>query len=147
MRSARVMIGPKRTHSATRVLFHEPATFIVSFATVHPVRVAETWNCRYERRRLTFRHVGQLLCRRNRLREGTNMTNTLTRTRLSEAGFATVNPSTGEEIEAFSFFTPGQIETVVARADESFRAFRQLSVHRRARLLVDLGGAMRKNKA
>ena len=55
------------------------------------------------------------------------MTNALTRTRSSEAGFATVNPATGEEIEAFSFFTPAQIETVVARADESFRAFRKLS--------------------
>src|SRR5215813_8757338 len=75
------------------------------------------------------------------------MANTLTRTRLSEAGFATVNPSTGEEIEAFSFFTPGQIETVVARADESFQVFRKLSVHRRARLLADLAGALRKNKA
>ena len=29
-----------------------------------------------------------------------------------QAGFATVNPSTGEEIEAFSYFTPAQIEKV-----------------------------------
>src|SRR5262249_50255877 len=133
------------TRLATRVIFHDPATVIVSLATTHALRVAETWNCRRERRHLTFRHVGQQLPGRNRLREGTNMANTLTRTRLSEAGFATVNPSTGEEIEAFSFFTPGQIETVVARADESFRAFRKLSVHRRARLLADLAGALRKN--
>src|SRR5262245_25967713 len=75
------------------------------------------------------------------------MTNTLTRARSSETGFATVNPSTGEEIEAFAFFTPGQIETVVARADESFRAFRRLSVHKRAQLLADLGRALRRNKA
>src|SRR5262249_40318158 len=79
--------------------------------------------------------------------EGTNMTNTLTRTHSSETGFATVNPSTGEEIEAFAFFTPGRIETVVARADESFRTFRKLSVHKRARLLADLGSALRKDKA
>src|SRR5262249_20389933 len=65
---------------------------------------------------------------------------------VSEAGFARVNPSTGEEIESFPFFTPGQIETVVAQADESFRSFRKLSVHRRAQLLADLGGTLRKNK-
>src|SRR5262245_1996923 len=70
-----------------------------------------------------------------------------TRTGTSKAGFVTVNPSTGEEIEAFSFFTPGQIETAVARADQSFQAFRRLSVHRRAQLLADLGGTLRRNKA
>src|SRR5262245_13763044 len=75
------------------------------------------------------------------------MLTTLPRTSLSKAGFATVNPSTGEEIETFSFFTPAQIETVVARADTSFQAFRKLSVHRRARLLADLGGVLRTNKA
>src|SRR5262245_9878955 len=69
-----------------------------------------------------------------------------TRTVTSKAGFATVNPSTGEEIEAFSFFTPEQIETVVAQADESFQAFRKVSVHRRARLLADLGSTLRRNK-
>src|SRR5262245_56150187 len=66
---------------------------------------------------------------------------------VSNAGFATVNPSTGEEIESFSFFTPGQIETVVARADESFQSFRKLPVYRRAQLLADLGVTLRKNKA
>jgi acyl-CoA reductase-like NAD-dependent aldehyde dehydrogenase len=35
------------------------------------------------------------------------------------AGFATVNPSTGEEIETFSYFTPAQTEKVVAQADKS----------------------------
>src|SRR5262245_45317666 len=66
---------------------------------------------------------------------------------LSKAGFATVNPVTGEEIETFSFFTPGQIEKVVTNADDSFQSFRKLSVHRRAQLLADLGGSLRKNKA
>src|SRR5262245_51574989 len=70
-----------------------------------------------------------------------------TKTVKSEAGFATENPSTGEEIEAFSFFTPGQIENVVAKADESFQSFRKLSVYRRAQLLADLGVTLRKNKA
>ena len=55
------------------------------------------------------------------------------------AGFATVNPSTGEEIETFSYFTPAQTEKVVAQADKSFQSFRKLSVHKRAQLLAELG--------
>lgn len=65
----------------------------------------------------------------------------------NEAEFTTVNPSTGERIESFSYFTPGQIEKVIARADKSFQSFRKLSVHKRAQLLADLGNALRKNKA
>lgn len=61
--------------------------------------------------------------------------------------FATVNPSTGEEIEAFSYFTPAQTEEVVARADKSFESFRKLSVHKRAELFSSLGSTLRKNKA
>src|SRR5712671_306166 len=64
-----------------------------------------------------------------------------------KAEFTTVNPSTGEEIEAFSYFTPAQIEKVVARADKSFQSFRKLSVHKRAQLFADLGNTLRKNKA
>src|SRR5262245_52244106 len=71
-------------------------------------------------------------------RQGANM---------NKAGFATVNPSTGEEIEAFSYFTPAQTEKVVARADRSFQSFRKLSVHKRAQLFADLGNTLRKNKA
>ena len=63
------------------------------------------------------------------------------------AGFATVNPSTGEEIEAFSYFTPAQTEKVVARADKSFRSCRKLSVHKQAQFLSDLGNTLRKSKA
>jgi succinate-semialdehyde dehydrogenase / glutarate-semialdehyde dehydrogenase len=62
-------------------------------------------------------------------------------------GFATVNPSTGEEIEAFSYYTPTQTEKVVASADKSFQSFRKLSVHERAQLFADLGNTLRKNKA
>src|SRR5262245_10537862 len=65
----------------------------------------------------------------------------------NKAGFATVNPCNGDEIEAFSYFTPAQTEEVVARADKSFRSFRKLPVHKRAQLLVELGNALRKNKA
>src|SRR5262245_59436676 len=70
-----------------------------------------------------------------------------TKTVMSEAGFATVNPSTGEEIEAFSYFTPAQTEKVVAQADKSFQSFRKLSVHKRAQLFTELGNSLRKNKA
>jgi acyl-CoA reductase-like NAD-dependent aldehyde dehydrogenase len=66
---------------------------------------------------------------------------------MNMAGFATVNPSTGEEIEAFSYFTPAQTEKVLARADKSFQSFRKLPVHKRAQLFMDLGNTLRKNKA
>src|SRR5262245_61677188 len=66
---------------------------------------------------------------------------------MKKAGFATVNPSTGEEIEAFSYFTPAQTEKVVARADKSFQSFRKLSVHKRAELFSSLASALRKNRA
>src|SRR5262249_52482857 len=66
---------------------------------------------------------------------------------MNKAGFATVNPSTAEEIETFSYFTPAQTEEVIARADKSFQSFRKLSVQRRARLFTDLGNSLRKNRA
>src|SRR5215475_12778025 len=66
---------------------------------------------------------------------------------MNKAGFSTVNPSTGEEIEAFSYFAPAQIEKVVAQADKSFQLFRKVSVHKRAQLLTELGNSLRKNKA
>jgi succinate-semialdehyde dehydrogenase len=62
------------------------------------------------------------------------------------SGFATVNPSTGDQIETFSYFTPAQTEEVLARADKSFQSFGRLSVYKRAQLLSNLGGALRKNK-
>ena len=65
----------------------------------------------------------------------------------TKSGFATVNPSTGETIETFSYFTPAQTEKVIAQADKSFHSFRRVSVHKRSQLLVDLGNALRKNKA
>ena len=66
---------------------------------------------------------------------------------MNNPGFATVNPSTGEEIEAFSYFTPAQTEEVVARAEKSFQSFRKLSVHKRAQLFTELGNSLRKNRA
>jgi acyl-CoA reductase-like NAD-dependent aldehyde dehydrogenase len=66
---------------------------------------------------------------------------------MNTAGFATINPSNGEKIETFSYFTPAKTEEVVARADKSFQSFRKLSVHKRAQLLTDLGTSLRKNRA
>src|SRR5499426_2213468 len=66
---------------------------------------------------------------------------------MNKAGFATVNPSIGEEIEAFSYFTPAQTEEVVACAYKSFQSFREIPVHKRAQLFADLGNTLRKNKA
>ena len=66
---------------------------------------------------------------------------------MNTSGFATVNPSTGAEIETFSFFSQAQTEEVVARADKSFQCFRKLSVHKRAQLVSSLANILRKNKA
>jgi acyl-CoA reductase-like NAD-dependent aldehyde dehydrogenase len=62
------------------------------------------------------------------------------------SGFATVNPSTGEQIEAFSFYKASQTEEVLGRADKSFQSFRKLSVHKRAQMLSKLAETLRKNK-
>ena len=66
---------------------------------------------------------------------------------MSATGFATVNPSTGEEIESFSFYGEKQIEGKLALADKSFHAFRKLSIYKRVQLLSELAKALRKNKA
>src|SRR5215510_9155599 len=66
---------------------------------------------------------------------------------MSTSGFTTVNPSTGAEIETFSFFNPAQTEEVVAQADQSFQSFRKLPVHKRAELFSSLASTLRKNRA
>src|SRR5262245_40140253 len=66
---------------------------------------------------------------------------------INSAGFATVNPSNGEEIETFSFYSDGQIEKTLASAEKSFQAYRKLSVYKRAQLLSQLAEALRKNQA
>jgi succinate-semialdehyde dehydrogenase len=65
---------------------------------------------------------------------------------MNTSSFATVNPSTGEQIETFSFFSASQTEEVLVRADKSFRSFRKLSVHKRAQLFSNLAEALRNNK-
>jgi succinate-semialdehyde dehydrogenase len=65
---------------------------------------------------------------------------------MQSSGFSTFNPSTGEEIESFSFYNSSEIEAVLVRAEASFQSFRKLSVYRRAGLLSDLAKTLRKNK-
>ena len=65
---------------------------------------------------------------------------------MQSSGFSTVDPSTGEEIETFSFYNATEIEAALARADKSFESFRKLSAHQRAQLLSQLAATLRKNK-
>jgi acyl-CoA reductase-like NAD-dependent aldehyde dehydrogenase len=65
---------------------------------------------------------------------------------MNSSSFSTVNPATGEQIETFPFFTAGETEAVLARAEKSFRSYRKQSVHQRAQLLSNLATILRKNK-
>jgi succinate-semialdehyde dehydrogenase len=65
---------------------------------------------------------------------------------MNSSTFSTINPASGEQIETFSFFNVKETEAVLARAENSFRSFRKLSVYRRAQLLSNLAMALRKNK-
>src|SRR5262245_32143965 len=65
---------------------------------------------------------------------------------MNPSGFATVNPSTGEQIETFSFYDASKTEQALARADKSFQSFRQLSLHKRAQLFLRLAESLRKHK-
>jgi succinate-semialdehyde dehydrogenase len=66
---------------------------------------------------------------------------------MNTSGFATVNPSTGAEIESFTFYSAAKTEDVVARADRTFKSFRKLSTYKRAQLFSDLARTLRKNQA
>src|ERR1700730_2485805 len=61
--------------------------------------------------------------------------------------FSTINPATGEQIETFPFFNAQETEAALVRAEKSFKSYRKLCVHRRARLLSQLATTLRKNKA
>jgi succinate-semialdehyde dehydrogenase len=65
---------------------------------------------------------------------------------MQSSSFSTVNPSTGEQIETFSFFNSSEIEAVLARGEKSFQSFRKLPVFHRAELLSDLAETLRENK-
>jgi hypothetical protein len=56
---------------------------------------------------------------------------------MSTSGFATVNPSTGAELETFSFFSPAQTEEVLAQADKRFFDHIQMAKAQHAVLLTE----------
>lgn len=66
---------------------------------------------------------------------------------MTASRFSTINPATEEQIETFHFFTAKETEGVLVRADESFKSWGKLPVHRRAELLAKLAATLRKNKA
>jgi succinate-semialdehyde dehydrogenase / glutarate-semialdehyde dehydrogenase len=66
---------------------------------------------------------------------------------MNSSNFSTVNPATEERIETFPFFTAQQTESVLVRAEKSFKSYGKLPVHQRARLLSQLATILRKNKA
>ena len=65
---------------------------------------------------------------------------------MKSPGFTTVNPSTGQEIEAFAYYDCARTEDVLARADRSFHSFRRSSIHTRSHLLSQLAHKLRENK-
>lgn len=62
------------------------------------------------------------------------------------SGFSTVDPSSGQEIESFSFYDFAKTEDVLSRAAKCFRCFRKMPVHQRAQLLSELANRLRSNK-
>jgi succinate-semialdehyde dehydrogenase len=66
---------------------------------------------------------------------------------MQSSDFSTINPSTGDQIETFSFYDSSEIERVVVQAEKCFRSYRKLPVHQRAQLLSHLAETLRKNKA
>ena len=44
---------------------------------------------------------------------------------MNSSGFATVNPSTGGQIETLSFYDSAKTENIVVLADKSFDSFRK----------------------
>lgn len=64
----------------------------------------------------------------------------------SASTFSTINPANEETIETFSYFTSKETETIVAKAESTFRSFRRGSVFQRAKLFSNLAAALRKNK-
>ena len=65
---------------------------------------------------------------------------------MTSTTFSTVNPTTGEQIETFSFFTPQQTEAKLACAEQSYRSYRKMPGEKRAELLASLAQALRKTK-
>lgn len=66
---------------------------------------------------------------------------------MSSSRFATINPATDEQIEEFAYFTPQEMEAVIARADRAFKSYSRLPIFERADLLSNLANALRRSKA
>jgi hypothetical protein len=66
---------------------------------------------------------------------------------MNSSTFSTINPTTGEQIETFPFFTAKETEAALTRAEKSFQCFRKMCVHQRAELLSKLAATLRSEKA
>jgi acyl-CoA reductase-like NAD-dependent aldehyde dehydrogenase len=64
----------------------------------------------------------------------------------SASTFSTINPATEDPIETFSYFTPKETESVLLRAEKTYRSFRKGSAYQRAQLFSHLAVSLRKNK-
>jgi acyl-CoA reductase-like NAD-dependent aldehyde dehydrogenase len=66
---------------------------------------------------------------------------------MNSSHFVTINPATDEQIEEFAYFTLGETEAVVARADKCFKSYKNLPIFERAKLLSNLATVLRRSKA
>ena len=66
---------------------------------------------------------------------------------MNSSYFATINPATDQQIEEFAYFSPGETEAVIARADNCFKSYRHLPIFERAKLLSNLATVLRRSKA
>ena len=66
---------------------------------------------------------------------------------MNSSHFATINPATDEQIEEFAYFTPGETEAAIARADNCFKSYRHLPIFERAKRLSNLATVLRRSKA
>ena len=66
---------------------------------------------------------------------------------MNASHFVTINPATDEQIEEFAYFTPGETEAVIARADTCFKSYKHLPIFERAKLLSNLANVLRRSKA
>ncbi len=65
---------------------------------------------------------------------------------MSNADIQTINPATGELLEEFAFQSDREIEAVLARAENTFRSWRNTPLEKRSSLLAALAKALHVNK-
>ena len=66
---------------------------------------------------------------------------------MNASHFVTINPATDEQIEEFAYFTPGETEAVIARADTCFKSYKHLPIFERAKRLSNLATVLQRSKA